>query len=550
VERAQQSAAGGPALGPNSLRYGIYLQCLPPFASCFGMIITMTDTPTLDGPAWCAPGLDTKGSRFPLRVEAPVMNLVDALVPGVSTMTRNSRYYGLYWALADYAHAKDFDTLTCRRVLRRAEVALALASLVDPDTGELDGPGDMHGADTVRSRLSTSSVDRLADVGDSSYSPRAWGFWSQYKGPVVTLGIASTDREAFRRGPRETPGPVKDMFEHFLDVVAARPITVDEAHSFADLIRIRPDSADVTPLRAVMTATDIGSVQTAWTANDRTRRSTFRILARAVQLQPDTDGWTGQLFDAVAYGPALDEDSVFHAEGKRAQTWRGLLLRHHSVGAWRRLWSALVDHVIDHIRTTGEPAARHDLHTWIRNHTPDDTVEKFLRSCPEPFDAGGNPLPAEAQLRKARKQIEADLGVLLLGSVRDDQLTGVTQQAFRGNAGRGKYLDPQWVAHQRREHLHRTMPDFACALVDDMLAQSHRVALLKMHIDGDGRMKLPTKLHERNGRYFAGSREGSGNVGLRTEQLGELGQQLGLFDTVGDRVVVTERAAALLELPQ
>ncbi|UYF92631.1 hypothetical protein OCS65_19420 [Rhodococcus aetherivorans] len=506
----------------------------------------MISAPILEGPAWCAPGLDTKGSRFPLRVEAPVMNLVDALVPGVSTMTSNSRYYSLYWALADYAHDQDFDTLTCRTVLRRAEVALALASLVDTGTGGLDGPGDMHGADTVRTRLLTRSAECLADVGEGSYSPRVWGFWSQYKGPVVTLGIASTDREALRRGPRATPDSVKAMFRPFLDLVADRPVTVDDAADLIDLTRVLPDSADVAPLRAVMTATESGGTQTVWTANDRTRRSTFRILARAVQLQPSGKGWTDRFFNAVAYGSALDGDPVLAMEGKRAQTWRGLLLRHHSVGAWRRLWSALVDQVV----AAGVPVARQDLHEWIRGSTTDDTVEMFLRGCPDPFDAHGHPAPAEVRLRELREPIEADLGVLLLGSLRDDQLTGVTQQAFRGHAGRGRYLDPRWVAHQRREHLHRPLSDFACTLVDDMLAQSHRVALLKMHIDGNGRMKLPTKLHERNGRYFADNREGSGNVGLRLEQLGGLGTQLGLFDTAGERVVTTERAATLLELPR
>ena len=94
------------------------------------------------------------------------------------------------------------------------------------------------------------------------------------------------------------------------------------------------------------------------------------------------------------------------------------------------------------------------------------------------------------------------------------------------------------------------MSDFACAVVDDMLDQSHRVALTKMYVDREGRMKLPTKLHERNGLFFATGREGSGNVGLRAEQLGELGRQLGLFGVDEDRRVVTELGAAILGLPR
>lgn len=145
-------------------------------------IDAMTDRVIVDGPAWCAPGLDTKGSRFPLRVEAPVMNLVDVLVPGVSTMTSNSRYFSLYWALADYAHDQDFDTLTCRTVLRRAEVALAWASVIDPDTGDLDGPGEMHAptpyahdcrrVPSITSSRSATNRIRLARGGATGLSTR------------------------------------------------------------------------------------------------------------------------------------------------------------------------------------------------------------------------------------------------------------------------------------------------------------------------------------------------------------------------------------------
>lgn len=506
------------------------------------MILAMTSSAVLEGPAWCAPGLDTKGSRFPLRVEAPVMNLVDVLVPGVSTMTSNSRYFGLYWALADYAHDRDFDTLTCRTVLRRAEVVLALASVLDPETGDLNGPGEMHGADTVRSRL-PKGVDRLVEIGDKSYSPRAWGYWSQYKGPVVTLGLATTDREAFRKGPRETPVAVRNMFRPLLELAASRNPARGDAERFVELTRFRSDSKDLAPLRTVLTATGDGM---DWKPNDVTRRSTYRILARAVQLTPDSSSWTSALLDAVAYGPALNEDPLLTTEGLRAQSWRGLLLRHRFVGAWRRLWSRLVDRVLN---SSGQ-VSRSDLHEWVRACiTTKDTVRGFLQSCPDAFDARGNPAPAEMLLAD-RDQVEADIGILLIGSVRDDELDGVTRRAFRGNSDRGRYLDPQWVAHRRREYLDRPMTDFACAVVDDMLDQSHRVALAKMYVDKEGRMKLPTKLQERNGLFFATGREGSGNVGLRTEQLGELGRQLGLFEVDEDRRVVTELGATILGLPR
>lgn len=81
------------------------------------------------GPDWCSPGLDRRGGRYPLSVESPVLAMVDALVPGISTLTSLVRYYSLYWALANLAEERGFDFATCRVVLRRAEVAVAEAAI-------------------------------------------------------------------------------------------------------------------------------------------------------------------------------------------------------------------------------------------------------------------------------------------------------------------------------------------------------------------------------------------------------------------------------------
>ena len=45
----------------------------------------------------------------------------------------------------------------------------------------------------------------------------------------------------------------------------------------------------------------------------------------------------------------------------------------------------------------------------------------------------------------------------------------------------------------------------------------------------DGHFVMFTKLHEREGRYFASGLEGRGNVGVRLEQVGQLSLQLGLI---------------------
>jgi hypothetical protein len=168
---------------------------------------------------------------------------------------------------------------------------------------------------------------------------------------------------------------------------------------------------------------------------------------------------------------------------------------------------------------------------------------------------------AEIQVKDGFDPISGALALLLLGSLRGEQLDGVAARAFNGHfsthpvdspasgSSRGVYLDPRWMAIRRREYASRRMGDFACALVDDMLAQSHRVALRKLRFDR-GRMVLHTKMHDREGRYFADRAEGSGNVGMRVDQVAAIGTQLGLFDNPSDGPAVTETGCELLELPR
>ncbi|MDN5759557.1 MAG: hypothetical protein L0H59_13675 [Tomitella sp.] len=77
-----------------------------------------------------------------------------------------------------------------------------------------------------------------------------------------------------------------------------------------------------------------------------------------------------------------------------------------------------------------------------------------------------------------------------------------------------------------------------------MLAQSRRVALRKVNFR-EGRMQVFSRLHERNDTFAAKSREGSGNVGLRVDQLAGIAVQLGLVE--GN--AVTALGCELMDLP-
>lgn len=272
--------------------------------------------------------------------------VVNVLVPGISTLSSNARHFALYWALADFATASGLDAAACQTFVRCAESALAWASLINPQTGDLTGPAGMHGANTVRRRLAEGKADQLSAVGKGSYSTRNWGYWEQYKGSAVTLGIASSDKNAIRAGRRPCPPVLREMFQQLFTVVAKRPALADDVAALTSIAQTGLDGPDVAPVRALMTATRDGTHNPAWIGDDLTRRSTLRILARAVQLEPAQRSSRAMLSNAVAYGDYLDTDPVYIEESARAHAWRGLLLRHRSVSAWRLLWSVLVDQVL------------------------------------------------------------------------------------------------------------------------------------------------------------------------------------------------------------
>jgi hypothetical protein len=319
-------------------------------------VSTLADTAEIAGPLWCEPGLAVRGGRYPLSVETSVLGMVSILIPGVSTLTRVARFYALYWALAQYAADRDLDAATCRTVLRRSEVALAWSFLEHSPPAAAHGADRPHAVDRVRELLNEGATDGI----DSAYSPRSWGFWAQYNGPSATLSTVDLANGAFRPGRRPCPPPVRELFRPLFDIAITRPVTAQDITLSSTLVFDHANAPEAPGLRTLMCA-GCGDINQAeqWTGTDLTRRSTLRVLARAVQLAPDVDDWARTLTDVVAFSVTVTTDPVLATE-EPALAWRGVLLRHYSMGAWRRLWSDLVMHARDRAGVT-----REDLYEWI-----------------------------------------------------------------------------------------------------------------------------------------------------------------------------------------
>ena len=89
------------------------------------------DDVSVSGRAWNTHGREMSGGRFPLQVEQAVANPVARLDPQVTTVTVHARYYTLHGLLAYQANEDNLTVPEAQNLLRRCEVVMGAASLVD-----------------------------------------------------------------------------------------------------------------------------------------------------------------------------------------------------------------------------------------------------------------------------------------------------------------------------------------------------------------------------------------------------------------------------------
>lgn len=504
-------------------------------------------TTLVEGPAWSASGLDQRAGLYPLRVEAHIFAVVDRLAPGVSSVVRYARYYALYAAFAAYSQREDLDAAACRWLLRRCEVLMAAASIAEERVG--GGPGSAHGVDGIE--VLDDGIDVATAANEErlkgSYSPRSWGFWEDYRGPSAVLGTVVTEGGALRPGRHECPASVIRFFEPLFEAAFEDRVSegrLRELRPFAVQSATFPEGPW---LRGLFTATDGDGTHDpdAWQPDDRRRRSALRMIGRAMVLYGDRAdlSWEEVVRRAVAFGEKAETDPVL-CDIPEVFGWRGLLLRHYSVNAWRRLWAGLVRSIG---RDEEGDSSRDDLRSWLADRMDDESLREFMDSLPATM-ANDHPVAAERQVLEHgdRNDQRTNVALLLVGARRARELTGQARTVF---LGKPEILNPEWVMRRAEEFQDRPIRDFAVQLVDDMLAQAQRVALAKMRPDRSGRLRVFSRVHERNGRFYKTSDEGSGDLGLRIGQLTDFAWQFGLIDITEEGVAsVTDSGHRLLEL--
>jgi hypothetical protein len=460
---------------------------------------------TLVGPAWTTLGLTYAAGRYPLRVETHVLRLVNRLIPGVITTTTQARMYALHALAWTEAHRRELELSEALDLLRRCEVVVAGASLCHEEhLSRLPSP---HGYEAVGPHVQQTETLPVADLSrPGEYVKYEWGFASTYLGSEMQLGILRQGRPPIA-GDRYNDPALREGFKGLLELADRDVVAVSDLNEAPHLcVCAGPNTADGAWLRRLLFE---GGLED-WTDIDESRRATARLLLRVVADAGETRDVPGAFRHAIGFGAspgaAFDGLDAVVAEG-----WRGAVLRNYSVGAWRRLWSWLVEQLT-------EPLSVTDLAEAFAEALPEDvSIAEMVQGLPM-SQQGDELLPAEEELRgRSRRDPWIELQLLALGGQRLGQLKDRAHTAFAGSTAQDD-LGPRWVARRLAEHPEDPVRSLARELTELLVRRARRVALSKMELRKEG-FWLPSRVREREGVLFRSGEEGASDVALRTDTL-------------------------------
>lgn len=482
-----------------------------------------------EGPEWASRSLDVEGGRFPLSVEAHLLNMTAELVPGATTVTTSARYYTLHGAVALEAERRQLDLPARLELLRRCEVVMAAASIINPS----QTAGTVHGLDAILKKSSGVLFDvETLSTPKIGYSDAQYGFLGPYLGSEMTLGILSDG--SLTPGQRVASSSFGNAFEGLFDLARQDQISKEALQSASHLaIGHLGVSEDGEWLARQLCVSGLSHLHDG----DHARAGTVRLLVRSLELEPSR-----RVLDSfrkvVSYGSWARVDPVVSSIPE-VQPWRGTLFRHDSVGAWRQLWAWLVDAI-------NGPTRKEELIEKFAAHLPDMTLSAFVRDLPPIVDSSGDPFDAESLVRGQDRTVPSQsLGLLILGSQRAKEMTGRSRGALVGKEQRVAVLSPLWMAEWVASRSGVHLGDVASQLTDVLLDRAKRIAMNKMRIR-NGKMWLPSVVAERGEFLYTVGKEGRGNVGLRLEQLAGLLQGVGVLELVGESLALSTRGTELL----
>jgi hypothetical protein len=455
----------------------------------------------------------------------------------VITVTPQARSFALHSLVWAEAEARGLDAEAARELLRRSEVVFAGISLQHRDTHPAEFP-QPHGGDVIESSLHTKQyLDVAGLAGSKQYSQNQLGFGGVYLASERLLGMVGPGSPP-TTGARADVGALSEALIDVLRLAESNRLEINELAALPHLcICGAPNAADGPWLRRLFVKPP---EEGEFERPDRSRRQTAVLLGRVV-----LDGAEGSPQDAfrarIGFGDFLDRDSVAR-QLPIAQAWRGAVLRFYSVGAWRRLWSWMVELL------AGDALPIPEMGQRLGDVLPEITLGDLLDSLPSTI-ADGLLLPAEEELRSASHEPNplTEIQLLALGSRRLGELTGTARMAFVGDE-RNDDLGPAWVQQQIEAHRSKSLQEFASWLADYLVRRALRVALTKMGPtrEDPARMWIPSRIRENAGLISRRSAEGWNDVGLRISTFASVLLGCGIFEVDDGRWTMTADGEILL----
>ena len=490
------------------------------------------------GPAWADTSGRTEVVRNPLRVQDHVVRKVGDYVPGLTAVTPHARYYSLHpWVIAHAVDAGLDDTATAD-LLRRAEVAVAWAS--SHHQSHLADLPVAHGRDALARHISGGTLNLRVASRQGQYSPRRLGFLeSAYSNPENIIGVMAAGPRPGLRFDAKAQAAAGGNLGWLLETARADELTEADGRDGAAagwcVCSARLGDEGVW-LRELFTANLPGP--TAMRAEDKTRRHTLELLARSIAHQPAASAPAPGVPESAADDFGADPEDLLRqsllfsgpleespaAEGlvEFAEHWRGLLLRHYTVTAWRRLWAAIVNTV-----EGGEGRRGVEIGALIAAGCPDTSVGAFAARFETQQD--GRLLPAEEQAWADDAGPAGDIGVLVISARRTGEVGPTARAVLTGNDR--NELGPGWLANQVANESGRPLREWVAAVCELLLVRAQRIGLSKFRVSPvDGRAIVPAQVSERDGIWRKVYEVGTTPLGLRIASLATIAAGAGLLD--------------------
>jgi len=469
------------------------------------------------GPAWA----DTSGKPQtvlnPLRVQNHVTRMAAAFVPGVIATTTLARYYGLHPWLATVAVDRGLDRDGYLDLVRRCEVALAWISAQHTDH-VVDLP-IAHGQEQLPRFTSGGVLDLQAASRPLAYVQNPSGFFgSTYGNSEMELGLLTADWAPGPRFSDRARVAVGSGLGALLDLARNTTLTENagkEAAAAGLCVCAAREGEEGSWLRDLLWGRLGGE---RWAPLDDARRSTATLLTRVIShsATPVTDP-VAAMRDALVYSGPLEQ--VPAAAGLEiAAAWRGLLLRHRAVTAWRQLWMEVVEECVG--ITATEVAQR------IAERFDDVSVADFIDAL-RTAD-GDRLLPAEETVSEEAPGVVGCVAVLAAVSQRVGQLDGVALDVLCGDDE--AELGPRWMAAQLKAGRDYRLREWVAQRVTHLLERSQRVGLEKFRLDEHHRGIIPVQVRERDGLWRKVNETGSAPLNLRLRPLADVLAGCGILD--------------------